>query len=54
MPLSLADIAAMSYKDFQKIIDDEGKISPLKWFKNANLFYGLQDEIRNLISEQEA
>ncbi|MDM7918344.1 MAG: hypothetical protein QUS12_04165 [Methanosarcina sp.] len=54
MSLSLADLAAMSYEEFQKIIDEEGKIDPFQWFKNANLFYGLQDEIRNLIVEMEA
>jgi len=50
----LHGIASMTYKDFQKFIDSEGKISQVQWFKNANLFYGLQDEIRNCILKMEA
>lgn len=49
MPLNLLDLAAMSCPDFQKIVDAGGKINPLEWFKNSNLFYGLQEDIRNLI-----
>ena len=52
--LSLADLAAMSYTDFQKTIDEEGKISGLQWFKNTNVFRGLQEDTRNAIYELEA
>lgn len=44
----------MKYIDFQKVIDEEGKISGLQWFKNANVFCGLQEEARNVIYELEA
>ena len=52
--LDLQNIASMSYNDFQKILDPEGEISGIHWFKNSNLFYGLQDEIRSVLTEMEA
>lgn len=52
--MDLQKLAAISYTDFQKTIDEEGKINGLQWFKNSNIFYGLQDEIRNLIYFVEA
>lgn len=52
--LTLQALASMSYTDFQKIIDAEGKISGLQRFKNSGLSSELQNEIRNVLSTQEA
>lgn len=52
--LNLTDLAAMYYTDFQRIIDEERKISSFQWFKNSNVFCGLREEARNVIYDMEA
>lgn len=52
--LDLQNLASITYADFQKIIDGEGVISSLQWFKNANIFFCLQEDVRNFIYEREA